>query len=203
MVMALNYDRDTNTTCGCLGFQLGTSSSSPGQRMLLFLENLTKYALDPMLLPVLASGLWSDQLQEDNHYAAGNLRQIQADIGLMQPYLQGRERTYHKEGANPIDGSSRFESLHSKIVLQHGFLTNGMTEFAADLFPPIQEAFRSLKVRSDDEYIRAELKNYIRHIQMRAKSELQHRRRMLSRINIYLQVVRPSLYWIKKSFSFF
>jgi hypothetical protein len=206
MAMALNYDQSTHTTCAYLGFQgsISTTNEDPpatlGDQLLTLLFLLINKAENPMLLPALASWLWVEHLQHGNHGSAKALRKIQADIGLMDPYLnqnkpvsKGRSTGIAKQ---PVD----FNSIHSKIVLEHGYLTKGMSEFLTDLFPSTRNAlaaFRALRFPQSQQpgqqsvayQIQGELEEHVEHMRIRAKAELQHRDRMLSRINVYFQVV--------------
>lgn len=124
-----------------------------------------------------------------------------------------REKAEEYPGGHWIDGSlsptkvadqpKKFEEVHGKIVLQHAYLTNGMSEFMAELFPSTVRAFERVKIirfpvlfgqqtpvsRQQKLGLHEELVEYVNHMHVRARSELQHRERMLARLNIYLQVV--------------
>jgi len=142
--MALTYNPCTNTTYGYLGFQANAHISqeqaakpSPGQQLLVRLRLLKDNAGDPMLLPALAAGLWMEYLHDQNYQSGKMLREIQDDIGLMSSYLQ-TQRKFIKQ---PME----FDEVHQKIVLQHAFLTNGMSEFVTDLFPSTEKAMRIIR----------------------------------------------------------
>ncbi|RYN25189.1 hypothetical protein AA0114_g12719 [Alternaria tenuissima] len=96
----------------------------------------------------------------------------------------------------PID----LNSLHGKIVLQHGYLTSGVSEFLTDLFPSTCDALKEFKTlmypqpgqlnRNSTAFLmEQELNNYVEHMRIRANTELQHRNRMLDRMNVYFQVL--------------
>jgi hypothetical protein len=206
MTMVLNYDQTTHMTCAYLGFQSNMSATNeklpntPGDRLLKLLSMSIDKAENPMLLPAFASGLWVEHFQHGNHRSAKTLREIQADIGLMGPYLnqiklgpKGKSRGIVKQ---PID----LNSIHGKIVLEHGYLTNGVSEFLTDLFPSTSDAlaaFHTLRFPQSQQLsqqsvafqIKEEINEYVEHMRIRAKAELQHRDRMLSRMNVYFQVV--------------
>jgi hypothetical protein len=144
MSMALNYNLCTNMTCGYLGFQANAQISqelaarpSPGQQLLVRLRLLKDNAGDPMLRPALAAGLWMEYLHDQNHQSSKMLREIQNDIGLMSSYLQ-IQRKFIKQ---PM----KLDEVHQKIVSQHAFLTNGMSEFVTDLFPSTEKAMHVLR----------------------------------------------------------
>jgi hypothetical protein len=183
-----------------LGFQSNVSTTgatrpSPGARLITLLEDLTDKAHDPMLLPALAAGLWVEQLHNENYQSGKMLRVIQKDVGLMGSYLPAQKL---------IQQPMEFDAVHRNIVSQHAYLTNGMSEFIADLFPSTTNAiktFRTLRCLQQQQQqqlqgqqtpafeIMEELDEYINHMQIRARAELQHHDRMLSRMNVYLQVV--------------
>lgn len=206
MTMTLNFEKSTNTTCAYLGFQSSESErkdelpATPGDQLLTLLSLCMAKADDPMLLPALASGLWVDFLQHGNHRRAMALRGIQADIGLMGPYLSQSRLIPRGRPTGMVKQLIDLNSIHGKIVLEHAYLTNGVFEFLTDLFPSTQEAlaaFRAIRATQlqqsgqqpatvlQDE----ELEDYVKHMRIRAQAELQHRDRMLSRMNVYFQVV--------------
>jgi hypothetical protein len=125
------------------------------------------------------------------------LREIQSDIGLMDSYLQHPRKLVRP----PVDS----DALHRKVVTQHGFLTNGMSEFITELFPSTKSAMHTFRVlRSHPQLqqqhqitpeieVMEELEEYIDHMHFRAKAELSHHDRMLSRMNLYLQVVSQEI----------
>ena len=99
------------------------------------LRLLKNKADDPLLLPTLAAGIWMEFLQEQNYQSGKKLREIQDEIGLMSPYLQSQQ--IFKQ---PI----KLEEVHQQIISQHAFLTNGMSEFVADLFSSTKKAMHTL-----------------------------------------------------------
>jgi hypothetical protein len=205
MTMVLKYNHSTNTTCGYLGFQVdaqalqgkAASRPSPGHQLLTRLKFLKEKAGDPMLLPVLAAGLWVEYLHNQNYQSGRKLHEVQGGIGLMASFLQPRQSVFKQ----PI----KFDEVHPTILLQHAFLTNGISEFIADLFPSTKnamQAFRDLRCppqpqqqqqqpgpRNSATESMEELEEFIDHMHIRARAELQHHDRMLGRINLYLQVV--------------
>jgi hypothetical protein len=204
MSMALRHNCQTDTTYGYLGFHsnIGTkAASSPGDRLLKLLKRLKNKAHEPMLLPALAAGIWTEYLHNENHRSAKKLREIQVDIGVVDLYLQPKQKRIQQ----PI----RPDVVHSKIVSQHAFLTNGVSEFLADLFVSIAsatdngEAFQvsttsqrpgqhqnqQQRSRNSAIAMTEELSEYVSHMRMRARAEIQHHDRILSRVSMYLQVV--------------
>jgi len=206
MSIALTYENTTRTTCAYLGYQsnVGTSNeksqATPGDLLLRLLLSSVNKADHPLLLPAFASGLWVDHLQHGNHGSARALRQIQSDIGLMDPYLKKSKSGPKKPSPDKVRQLIDLNSIHSKIVLEHGYLTNGVSEFLTSLFPSTREAlavFSALRLPQSHHpsqqsvafQIKGELEEYVEHMAIRAQAELQHRDRMLSRMNVYFQVV--------------
>lgn len=196
--MALRYNGGENTTYGYLGYQEGPGGTdSPGQRLHRRLKTLSRYAGSPMFLPSLASGMWAEYLYDANNNIRNELRKIQSDIGLMQPYIQGGETSARKTRRTAAAAGEpvSFDALHQDIVMQHAYLTTGLSEFITDLFLATRNAFRmvkDLRTRKLLHYSSAvdtELAAYVEHMDMRAKADVQYQERMLSRINLYLQVV--------------
>lgn len=206
MTMALNYNQHNHMTCAYLGFQSSISvtnenhPATPGDQLLTLLELLINRADNPMLLPAVASGLWVEHLQHGNHRSAKVLRKIQADIGLMGPYLNQNNLSLKRKSTGMVEQPIDLNSIHGNILLEHGYLTNGVSEFLTDLFPSTSDAlaaFHTLRLPQLQQLdqqptayeIKEELNDYVEHMRIRAKAELQHRDRMLNRMNVYFQVV--------------
>lgn len=201
----MTYSHATGTTCAYLGFQLHkkelNARPSPGVQLLSRLRKLKGKSIDPMLMPALAAGLWVEYLHYGNYQSGKEVREIQNEIGLMPLYFQRQQKF--------IRQPMRFDEVHQKIVSQHAFLTTGIPEFIADLFPSTKNAmqtFRELRWPQQPQQQRQqqgprdlaiesmeELDDYIDHMQVRARAELQHHDRMLNRMNVYLQVVSPTI----------
>lgn len=208
MSMALRHNCQIDTTYGYLGFQsnIGTKAPlSPGDRLLKLIKRLKNKAHEPMLLPALAAGIWTEYLHNENHRSAKKLREIQLDIGVVDLYLQPKQKRIRQ----PI----RPDVVHSKIVSQHAFLTNGVSEFLADLFlsiasatdngeavqvsttsqQPGQQQNQQQRSRTSAIAMTEELSGYVNHMRMRARAEIQHHDRILSRVSMYLQVVSQTV----------
>ncbi|EFQ89187.1 hypothetical protein PTT_14651 [Pyrenophora teres f. teres 0-1] len=210
LTMALNYDQYTKTTCAYLGFETGTkrtSPATPGDQLLALLTFLLHKADHPMLLPVFASGVWVERFQLSNHRTSTALRKIQEDIGLLGPYLNKKKPSRKKQSNGFVKQSTGIvkqpvdlDSLHSRILSQHAFLTSGVSEFLTDLFPSTIEALEAFKTlrsphsnqpsqQSNAFKMENEIEDYVKHMRIRANRELQHRDRMLSRMDVYFQVL--------------
>lgn len=208
--MALRHDYQTNTTWGYLGFHSSTDpkAPSPGDRLLKALKLLKTMAQESMLLPALAAGIWSEYLHNENHRSANKLRAIQGELGVVDLYLQPKQEQEQEQERNPQP--IRSDEVHDKIVSQHAFLTNGVSEFLSDLFvsmasatndgeaiqtpttvqqPSQQQSQRQQGSHSSAIAMTEELSEYVSHMRMRARAEIQHHDRILSRVSMYLQVV--------------
>jgi hypothetical protein len=86
-----------------------------------------------------------------------------------------------------------FDAVHRTLIVQHTYLTNGIADFVVTLGPAILQTLK--KVDSfcaafpNCKYDGSEITAFVEHMQVRANTEFQHRRRMLDRINTYIQVV--------------
>ncbi|KAI1667980.1 hypothetical protein Ptr902_09901 [Pyrenophora tritici-repentis] len=200
MTMALNYDQYTNTTCVYLGFETGieeTSPATPGDQLLTSLHLLLNKADHPMLLPAFASAVWVERFQLSNYKSSRSLREIQTAIALMGPYLSKKEHGRKNQLTGIVKQPMNLDDLHEKILLQHAYLTNGVSEFLTDLFPSTTEALQAFKTlryphphqQSNAFRMENEMDDYVEHMRIRANVELQHRDRMLSRMDVYFQVL--------------
>jgi hypothetical protein len=216
--MAISYDYASNKTCGYLGFQSNVDSTGarsgqtrPGDRLMAFLRVMKEKADNPLLLPTLATGIWLSCLHDENHQSAIVLRQIQAEIGLMGSYLRSNKMLTPRP--------TGFDAVHRKIISQHAFMTNRLSEFIAHLVPSTEKAMQEFETLGYPQQMRQpasvqpqqqaqqttsssafmeELEDYIHHMNFLARAELQHHDRMLSRVTVYLQVVSRLLSVIRR-----
>ena len=201
MTMALRYNNLTNTTYCYLGFQseIHTATPSPGDQLVRSIRLSPDQAHDPMLLPVLAAGLWTAHIHQQNNRITGILREIQTGIGGAQddPYLLSIQ-----SAQKVIRHTMDLDTMHRKIFSHYTYLTNGLSEFIADLLPSTTEAmktFRTLRCiqqqpqpqqpqKSVTAEIIDDLEDFIDHMQTRAQSEVKDHERILNRTDLQLQV---------------
>jgi ADP-ribose pyrophosphatase YjhB (NUDIX family) len=190
MTFALSFDPSSKMTKGFLGFQMSKEYVTPGLRLLSMIQDVPDQVWDPMLLPALSYGLWTDTLQRDHNRISTNLREVQEKTGLMNDYLR-QHRT--------VEDTVNFDAVHRTLVLQHAYLTNGMADFVLALGPATVKAIEKIEGRFPKDpastyiYHSEDTREHVDHMQVRAATEFQHRQRMLDRIAMYLQVVRSSL----------
>jgi ADP-ribose pyrophosphatase YjhB (NUDIX family) len=187
MTFALSFDSSTNTTSAFFGFQTSGTFATPGQQLVSMIQDVPEQIQDPMLIPALCYGLWTDIIQGEHSKVALHLREVQEKTGLMHDYLRQQK---------VIEDTVNFDAVHRNLVLQHAYLTNGIADFVLSLGPATINAIQTIEAQSLSgfNYDSTEAREYVEHTQLRAGTEMQHRQRMLDRINMYLQVVsHPSL----------
>ena len=186
--MVLSYKPLQNTTTGFLGFQSTGPDAGLGRHIISMLKNLGSRAFNPMLLPALSYSIWIDALNDEHGDIAFTLRSVEDQTGLMEDYLQ--QKRIAEDVVN-------FDSVHRALIVQHAYLTNGISDFVVSFGPAIAEALG--KVDSfcaaipNCRYDGGEVTAFVEHMQVRASTEMQHRQRMLDRISMYLQVVSAPL----------
>lgn len=141
---------------------------------------------DPMLILALFYGVWINTIQREHGNISLQLRKVQEQTGLMGDYLRQHQ---------VVEDTINFDSVHRNLVLQHAYLTNGISDFVLSLGPSTMNAINRIEEYFDKnqtagyKYECAEIKQYVEHMQVRTSTEMQHRQRMLDRITMYLQVV--------------
>ena len=178
-------------TTGFLGLTTGQMSE-----ILEILDQLDSYAAHPALLPILMYSVCSSMLRRQLRSVHEEMDIVQRQTGLLDRYLKAGKpttltRDHQKEHENPD-----YDLLHQTLVEQHAQLTTGLSDFVTDLglacfevMEKIEESnkgmLRSPKTKAD-----IELHSYLSQLRNAASFELQHRERMLSRIEMQLKVVR-------------
>lgn len=186
MTFALTFDVTKQCTSGFFSFQSKGSDWSPGSELLSMIRQNCDIIQDPMLIPTLCLGVWVNASQREHWRVGSELRNVQQQTGLLSDYLRQQKA---------VEDTVNFDAIHRALILQHAYLTNSMSGFVADLGPATMSAI----VRAEEyiqkhrignfDYDSTEDREYVEHMQVRAATELQHRQRMLDRINMYLQVV--------------
>ena len=185
MTMVLSYNPESNITTGFLGYQSSGPDAGLGRHLITMLKHLGSRAYNPMLLPALSYSLWIDALNDEHGSVALALRSVQDQTGLMEDYLH--QTRIAEDVVN-------FDAVHRTLIVHHAFLTNGIADFVVSLGPAILQALEKVDsfcaALPNCRYDGTEVAAFVEHMRMRANTELQHRQRMLDRIDMYIQVVR-------------
>ena len=132
-----------------------------------------------MLLPALSYSIWIDALNDEHSDISLTLRSFQDQTRLMEDYLQ--QKRIAEDVVN-------FDSVHRALIVQHAYLTNGVSDFVVSFGPAITEALG--KVDSfcaafpNCRYDGGEVTVSMKHMQVKASTEMQHRQRILDRISM-------------------
>lgn len=191
--MALSYDSSTRMTTGFLG--LTTSPTGQMSELLEILDKLKLNATHPILLPLLMYSVYSTILRRQLGEVNRDINYVQEQTGLLDKYLRSGRRTRPSEEGQREE-KPNYDDLHKILVVQHARLTRGLSDFVADLGPACREAIKRIEKSDTGDSIinktsaHTELQSYLSHLEVGAKFELQHRERMLSRVDIQLKVVR-------------
>lgn len=191
MTLALTFDPATRTTSGFYGFQMGQNRLTPGLELLSMIQQESDEVEDPVLILALFYCVWINTVQREHSSISLELRKVQEQTGLMNDYLR-----QHKM----VEDTISFDGVHRILVLQHAYLTNGISDFVLSLGPATMKAINRIEAYYENlntgyKYDCADIKQYVEHMQVRALTEMQHRQRMLDRITMYLQVVS---FWLTK-----
>jgi hypothetical protein len=185
MSMVLSHDPTTNTTSGFLGFQNDPPGSGFGAMLLSRLANTGSSCGNPLLLPALTYSLWIDALSQENSSVAVALRrEVQDRTGLMDEYLSSQRLT---------DDPLNYDAVHRTLLVQHAYLTNGIADYVSGLGSALDTVLTTLDATCtalpDSHYDDSDVAPFIQDMHVRAKTQMEHRARMLERITMYLQVL--------------
>src|SRR5271154_1849145 len=131
MAMVLSYKPLQNTTTGFLGFQSSGPDDGLGRHIISMLKTLGSRAFNPMLLPALSYSIWIDALNDEHGDISLTLRSFQDQTGLMEDCL--RQKRIAGDVVN-------LDSVHRALIVQHAYLTNGISDFVVSFGPAITEA---------------------------------------------------------------
>src|SRR4051794_31703442 len=84
-----------------------------------------------MLPPALSCSIWIDALNDEHGGAVLTLQSVQDQAGLMEGHLQ--QKRIAEDVVN-------FGSVRRALLVQHAYLTSGITDFVVRLGPAIAQA---------------------------------------------------------------
>jgi hypothetical protein len=96
---------------------------------------------------------------------------------------------------DPKGEKPNYDKIHQVLVEQHARLTSGLSDFVEDLGKGCQAALSKIEASDIGKNIlngttaHQELHAWVLQLELAAKFELQHRKRMLSRVDMQLKVV--------------
>lgn len=174
--------------------------------MLDVVISLKLLASHPLLLPVALYWVSSQMLRHDNNDVHKIMKQVQIDTGLLKTYLNKDSKRASAEIAKKTDAElpkqpPTLTQIHQTIVKQHAQLTRGLAEFTEELGKSCLLALDEIEELGEendkgqnlptwlDEDAHSELRTLVAHTEVSTKYELHHRRQMLSRVDIQLQVL--------------
>jgi hypothetical protein len=199
MTLVLSYDPQSNITCGYLGYTSTITKPDIPQRpsmlqpILADLRSAAQHASHPMLLPILSFGLWCEILRNEFSRVDRKLKRVADDTNLMREYFFGNGED-RMEPTRPEDVEAQHSEMHQILADQHFYLTGqtgtfieALSDTAITMFTDVQESIPNRHATTIE--AGPGLETYIRHVQERAKVELKHKERLLSRLEMLLQIV--------------
>jgi hypothetical protein len=162
-------------------------------------DDLKSLASHPLLLPIALYWVCSQILRRDMQSVHQKMEQVQIETGLLKNYLRvdcPKASTTTATGAEKsTDQAPTLTEIHEVIVVQHALLTRGLAEFTEELGQSCRSTLDDLDLLSEqgkigiDKDAHLELRNLLAHTEISMKYELHHRNRMLSRVDMQLQVL--------------
>lgn len=184
MTLALSYDPRSRITSGFFGYNM-----DEGDWILSTLKRSAHIALHPLLIPALIHSTWFKIMFEQYALVHRELRSVQQRTGVMKRYLnEGRSERGELDRMNQND----HDDLHETIVEQHAYLSTALSDFVSNLGPAIAEGLEIVRKLNPLTYHDLGLQAYVKYLTMRAERELEHRERLLKRIDVQIEVVRSA-----------
>jgi len=190
--MALSYNHDTRMTTGFLG---RTEVGDEKDEFLEMLERLEANAAHPLLLPVLMYSVCSNMLRRQLRQANQKIDIVQQKTGVLDGYLKSGKSKHAATDSQSKNGKPDYDALHKDLVGEHARLTKGLSDFVGEFELAFRRSFEDIEKSDFDNLILSntfahkELKLFVLRLDTAAKFKLQHRERMLSRVDMQLKVV--------------
>ena len=190
MDLVLSYNAATRITHGILMFS--ANRSSPLNDLIPLLKQLPELGGHPLLLPALACNAWYEIMAHQYGSVHDEIRNnVQVKTNMMPGYfLSGQSML---EDFDVIDQSALqtiHNRIHRTIVEQHNYLSNGLSYFvkaySEALNACVSQKLAALKLDAESD---EELRSYIERLGSRIAVELDHRERLLAKLEVQMQVV--------------
>ena len=147
----------------------------------------------PLLLPALIYSAYCSKLRYQLLQVRDQIDTVQEETGqVLKMSASGKEPTAQSENAS----QNTYESLHKTLVEQHARLTNGLSDFIAELGPACEKALSTIEVADPHISVigktaaHVDVKLFVSILLTAARFDWQNRERLLGRVSIQLQVVR-------------
>ena len=189
MDISLAYTATTKTTTGILRLYTKVQGSALDD-VLPRLRDSLELCGHPLLLPTLACDSWYEIMARQYNTVHTQIRQhVQVKTGKMPKYFiaDNRYKDFHKIDQDALH--QQYEEVHSTIVEQHAWLTNGLSDFVLDFSRMLTDADSHMNSSSMSEVAKTELTSIINRLSSRTRVELNHRERLFSQLEIQIQVV--------------
>lgn len=179
---------------------LGRTTENPDMgdeedEFLQMLKRLEANAAHPLLLPVLMYSICSNMLRRQLRQVNRKIDDVQKKTGVLDGYL--RSGTVNHAAADSQSKKDRpdYDALHKDLVGEHARLTKGLSDYVGEFEIAFRRSFQDIEKSDFGNLVlnktsaHEELKLFVLRLDIAAKFELQHRERMLSRVDMQLKVV--------------
>ncbi|KAK3989972.1 hypothetical protein QBC44DRAFT_290037 [Cladorrhinum sp. PSN332] len=184
LTMGLNYNPRDCTTTAFFGFRCVDKLASFGKEILKGLERSTCGISEPLLLPFLVYEQLEFQLRNHISTAAFELEIFNRDRRFIDIFPTKQPDT--SDNNVTIRG---FDELHKTIVNYHAVLTNSYGPFLTSFGLSLEKAISKLEEHFGGKYGSFHSRQCLDLMVARSRYLLLSRDRLLSKIDIYLQVI--------------
>lgn len=190
MDLALSYNKAIRLSQGILRFT--AAPQSPLTELLPALRQSIELCGHPLLLPAFACNAWYEIMANQYGSVHDEVREnVQYKTDLMPNYFMSKDRRRY-EDFDMIDQEGlhdQYEQIHQTIVEQHNYLSNGLSYFMEDSINALKEGLEHLAKPVLDDDIHEEMSVYIERLRSKTKVELNHRGRLMTKLDMQTQVV--------------
>jgi hypothetical protein len=154
---------------------------------------VAEHAGAPLFIPALIFWIFASMQRRQLRDIHNIMALVQRDTTLLDQFLKTSDSNAS------MARQAKFDDIHSLLTQQHARLTSGLTEFVGDLGVALDRGLDRIKtILGDwklpmDPDVHKDFQKYVWQLRREAEAALQHRDRLLSRIDLQLKVVREPL----------
>ena len=172
-------------------------------KILDLIFEIPSHAGAPLFLPALIFWIFASMQGRQLRDIHNIMALVQRETGLLDRFLKvpkemaegGRYERVVMHANTPANQQEKFDEIHSLLVEQHARLTIGLTEYAGDLGRALGRGLDHIKIIQEgynvpvDLNARKDFQEFVWQLVREGQAALQHRDRLLSRIDVQLKVV--------------
>lgn len=157
------------------------------------LEQVVEAASHPLLLPALICNEWYELMADGNGFVHDIIRnEIQMKTDMMPGYFtsSSKKKLMDYDEVDMTSMHEQYDQIHKAIVEQHAYLSNGLLDFVKSFSDALKQASdRRRGLSEESTATEDDVRLYIERLVAKTRVEEDHHERLITKLNMQIQVV--------------